>query len=236
MNATTLRLSAPVFEDPSLVDARAPRFNQAVVALVSIAALLTGAWPLFGLLAMQLAVSVTLGRQYCLPCVFYFRVVRPRVGSGPLEDARAPRFANAVGALCLGAATVAYAVGAQWVGFALGALVATLATLAVTTGLCVGCELYRLLARVRGVRRGVIAQVDLELLGQAVREGSVVLFTHPLCSDCVALGERLEREQRHVVKVDVSKHRALAKKYGVAVVPLAVVVAADGRVLGPVKV
>lgn len=235
MNATPLSLSAPLLEASTLVDARAPRFNQAVVAVVSVGALLTGAWPLFGLLAMQLAVSVTLGRRYCLPCVFYFRVVRPRVGPGPLEDARAPRFANVVGALFLGAATAAFAVGAERVGNALGALVATLATLAVTTGLCVGCELYRLLARLRGVRSGVIAQVDLQPLGQSLREGSVVLFTHPLCSDCLALGERLEREQRHVVEVDVSKHRALAKKYGVAVVPLAVVVAADGRVLGAVK-
>jgi hypothetical protein len=233
--ATTYPLTAVTTEDPTVVDARAPRFNQATVALLSIVALATGAWPLFGLLALQLGVSVTLGRRYCLPCVFYFKVVRPRLGPGPLEDSRAPRFANLIGFFFLGAATLAYAVGAPQVGFALGAIVAVLASLAVTTGLCVGCEVYRVLAKLRGVRGGSIERVDLETLGAQVTEGSVVLFTHPLCSDCVTLGERLEAAQRHVVKVDVSKHRALAKKYGVSVVPLAFTVAADGRVLGTVK-
>jgi hypothetical protein len=38
-----------------------------------------------------------------------------------------------------------------------------------------------------------------------------------------------------VVKVDVSKRRDLAKKYGVSVVPLAFEVAPDGRVLGGVS-
>jgi hypothetical protein len=228
----TLTLPELAADDPTVVDARAPRFNQATVALLSAAALATGAWPLFGLLALQLGISVTLGRRYCLPCVFYFKVVRPRLGPGPLEDSRAPRFANQVGFVFLGSATLAYAVGAPAVGFGLGAIVAALAALATTTGLCVGCELYRLLAKLRGVRGGAFERVDLEQLGAPVREGSVVLFTHPLCGDCQRLVQTLEQAQRHVVKVDVSKRRDLAKKYGVSVVPLAFTVAADGRVLG----
>jgi ribosomal protein S26 len=221
-------------EDQSIVDARAPRFNQATVAALSVVALLTGAWPLFALLALQLTVSVRFGRQYCLPCVFYFKVVQPRLGPGKMEDSRAPRFANLIGAVFLSSATLAFLFGARTVGLALGGLVAALATLATVTGLCVGCELYRIIARVRGVKGHSIERVDLEQLG-GVSGPSVVLFTHPLCSDCTALGSRLEREGVAVVKIDVSKRRDLAKKYGVSVVPLAFEVAADGRVLRAVS-
>jgi Domain of unknown function (DUF4395) len=221
-------------EDLSIVDARAPRANQTVVALVSVLALATGAWPLLGLLATQLIISVVFGRKYCLPCVAYFALIQPRLGPGPVEDSRAPRFANQVGAVFLSAATLAYATGFTVVGFVLGAIVAVLASLAATTGLCVGCEAYRLLARLRGVKGGTIDRVDLATLGGEVKDGTVVLFTHPLCSDCITLGRALTDAGTPVVKVDVSKQRPLAKKYGVAVVPFAVRVDASGRVLGNV--
>jgi thioredoxin-like negative regulator of GroEL len=59
----------------------------------------------------------------------------------------------------------------------------------------------------------------------------VVAFSHPLCSDCQELSRRLEGEGRAPVVVDVSRRPDLARKYGVAVVPLAVAVGPDGRVL-----
>lgn len=234
MTATTLSTPLGFNDDLSIVDARAPRFNQTTVALLSIVALITGAWPLLTLLALQLGISVTLGRKYCLPCVIYFRFVQPRFGPGPVEDSRAPRFANILGFIFLGSASLAYAVGLTGIGFGLGAMVAVLATLAATTGLCVGCEAYRLLARFRGVRGGNIERVDLAQLQLEVKEGTVVLFTHPLCSDCTTLSRSLETTGQHVVKIDVSKHRSVAKKYGVSVVPLAFRVDASGRVLGEV--
>lgn len=237
MTATLAQPLSPRREDQSVVDARAPRFNQATVAALSVVALITGAWPLFALLATQLTVSVLFGRQYCLPCVFYFKVVQPRLGAGPMEDSRAPRFANLIGAIFLWSATLAFVVGLPTVGTVLGSIVAALATLAVTTGLCVGCELYRIIARLRGITGGAFEHIDLEQLqgSPTVAEGTVVLFTHPLCSDCNELGTRLEAQGRTVVKVDVSKRRELAKKYGVQVVPLALTVAADGRVLGTAR-
>lgn len=231
--ADTLTAAPIDNSDLSVVDARAPRFNQAVVALGSALAVLTGAWPILLVLGTQLAVSVLFGRQYCLPCVFYFRVVQPRLGPGPVEDSRAPKFANTLGAIFLLSASAAYAAGFGAIGFGLGAMVAGLATLASTTGLCVGCEMYRIIAKLRGVRGGSIEQLDLEALGGEKREG-VVLFTHPLCSDCQTLGSELEAKGEHVLKVDVSKRRDLAKKYGVAVVPLAVRVDGQGRVTGRV--
>src|SRR5205823_11129865 len=130
--------------DLAVIDARAPRFNQATIGLLSLVAVATGWWWLLALLAAQLVVGLMLGRRFCLPCLAYFELVQPRVGEGPLEDSRPPRFANLVGAVFLTLATAAYAAGVSWLGAALGGLVAALALLAATTGFCTGCEAYKL--------------------------------------------------------------------------------------------
>ena len=101
--------SADPYRDTDVIDSRAPRFNQAVVGVVSLLAVATGWWLLLALLALQLAVGLTFGRRFCLPCVAYFELVQRRFGEGELEDARPPRVANMVGIAVLGAASVAYA-------------------------------------------------------------------------------------------------------------------------------
>lgn len=234
MSATALPRLADPYRDLLVIDSRAPRFNQLVVSLGAAVAVLTGFWPLLALLGAQLAVSVRFGREYCLPCVFYFAVVQPRLGEGELEDSRAPRFANLIGAVFLGVATLAYVAGFPSVGAVLGCLVAGLAGLATTTGLCVGCEVYRVIAKLRGIKGGQVETLDLRQLGAPASDNLVVLFTHPLCADCQEAAPRLARAGRTVVCVDVSKRKDLAKKYGVSVVPLAFSVTADGRVLGRV--
>ena len=144
--------AAHPYLDTSVIDARAPRFNQAVVGILALVAVTVGPWWLLALLAAQLAIGLTFGRRWCLPCLAYFELVQPRLGEGPLEDARPPRFANVVGAVVLTAASVAFAAGAEAAGSALGVLVATLALLAAATGLCVGCEAYKLAYRLTGRR------------------------------------------------------------------------------------
>jgi hypothetical protein len=144
------RRAAHPYRDLDVIDARAPRFNQATIGALALFAVLTGWWWLLGLLALQLAAGLTLGRRYCLPCVAYFELVQPRLGEGPLEDARPPRFANLVGLVVLGAATIAYAAGLAPLGAALGLLVAALALLAAATGFCAGCEAYKLGCLLRG--------------------------------------------------------------------------------------
>jgi hypothetical protein len=133
------------------VDARAPRTVQATIGILALVAFLTGWWPLLAILAAQLAIGVTLGRRWCVPCVFYFEVLQPRIGEGPIEDARPPRFANTIGVAVLGSASLAHAFGLSALGWTLGLLVAALALLSAATGFCVGCEAYKLLARFRGI-------------------------------------------------------------------------------------
>jgi len=139
-----MKRRADPYRDTQVIDARAPRTNQAVVGLVALGAMLTGWWWLLALLALQLALGLTLGRRWCLACLFYFEVVQPRLGEGPLEDSRPPRFANVVGFGVLASSSIAYAAGATTVGATLGVLVAALALLAATTGFCAGCTAYRL--------------------------------------------------------------------------------------------
>jgi hypothetical protein len=230
VSAVTLRTADP-WTDTDVIDARAPRTNQAIVGALSLLAFLTGWWPILGLLAAQLAIGLTFGRRWCLPCLLYFEVVQPRLGEGPIEDSRPPRFANVVGVIFLGSATLAHALGFTAVGWGLGLIVAALALLAATTGVCVGCEIYRLGARVRGIRPGRIERVDLAEIGAAGREGEVVVqFTHPLCTDCHTLERELVAAGRDVVTVDVSRRPELARKYGVALVPTAVAVGPQGIV------
>ena len=132
--------AAEPYVDTSVIDARAPRFNQTVVGLLSLVAVTTGPWWLLALLGLQLIVGLTFGRRWCLPCLAYFELVQPRLGEGPLEDSRPPRFANIVGAVFLSAASLAFAGGLETVGAALGGIVAVLALLAATTGLCVAAR------------------------------------------------------------------------------------------------
>jgi len=223
---------ADPYRDTDVIGSRAPRTNQAIVGSLSLLAAITGWWPILGILAGQLAIGLLFGRRYCLPCLLYFEVIQPRIGEGPIEDSRPPRFANVVGAIFLGSATLAYLVGLSAVGLALALLVAALALLAAITGLCVGCEIYRVAARMRGVRARRIDSVDLAELGASGTGGEIVVeFTHPLCTDCRSLEAELRAAGRTVVTVDVSRRPELARKYGVVLVPTAVAVTASGAVV-----
>ncbi|HVF52735.1 MAG TPA: DUF4395 family protein [Actinomycetota bacterium] len=239
MNSVKAPTAHP-YDDTEVVDVRAPRFVQGTTAVLSIVALITGWWGLPAAMGLQLIVGLTFGRRYCLPCVAYFELVQPRLGEGEIEDARAPRFANILGAIFLTAATAAHAFGAStsaWAdeastfGWMIIAMVAALATLASVTGLCVGCEMYRFAAKVKGVRPGHFDSVDLSELGVERREQVVIHFTHPLCSGCKTTSADLTARGHELVEVDVSRRPDLARKYHVSIVPTAFSVAPTGRVL-----
>ena len=142
--------AADPYRDLTVIDSRAPRFNQTVIGALSLLAVATGWWWLLALLALQLALGLTLGRRWCLACIAYFELIQPRFGEGPLEDSRPPRAANMVGFAVLTAASIAYALGLTFLGIALGLLVASLALLAAATGFCTGCEAYKLGCRLTG--------------------------------------------------------------------------------------
>ena len=223
--------TADPWRDTDVIDTRAPRFNQTVVGVFALAGALLG-WPvLWALMSLQLAAGLLLGRRFCLSCLAYFTLVQPRFGEGELEDSRPPRLANVMGAVFLAAAAAAWWLGLPALGTVLGALVAALALLAVFSGFCTGCEIYKLSARLRGISPRRHSHIEPADLGAALGPRTYVEFTHPLCSECREWEARLAAEPDPLVKVDVRERPDLARKYGIAVVPTIFAVAADGAVL-----
>jgi hypothetical protein len=220
--------TADPYRDLDVIDSRAPRFNQATIGSLALLAFVSGWWPLLAILAAQLFIGLRFGRQYCLPCLTYFAVIQPRIGEGPIEDSRPPRFANQVGLVVLAAASIAHLAGLEVLGWALGLLVAALALFAAITGLCVGCELYKLVARLRGTYGESLQEFDLADLETGVTEGVTVLFTHPLCTDCHRVERDLRGQGTRLVGINVRERPDLARKYGISVVPTLVSVEPDG--------
>jgi len=213
-----------------LVDVRAARLAQATTAVLVIAAAVLRSPALLLLPLAHCAASALLGRRGNLPVVAFDALLRPRLGEARLEDARPPRFASAVGAALLAAAVLALAAEQAALAWSLALLVGSLALLAAATGFCLGCWIYRLAAPLRGVRPGSPRHIDLAEIGAPASDGLVVEFTHPLCADCIDLHARLVGSGRPVFPVDVAARPDLARKYRVAVVPLAYAVRPDGTV------
>ncbi len=137
---------------PPPIDPRGPRFNQAVLATGLLVGFLLDLEAVVPVFAAVLFLGAALGPRYGPFLRLYAEVIKPRLAPpAELEDPRPPRFAATVGALFLLAATISFAAGASGLGWALTLVVAALAALAATTGVCLGCEVYLLAVRRRGV-------------------------------------------------------------------------------------
>lgn len=142
----------PTTTRPQPIDPRGPRFNQAVLAIALILGFVTQQWWVTPLFAVVLFLGAAFGPRYGPFLRLYVEAIKPRLAPPiELEDPRPPRFAATVGVIFLGSATVAFLLGAATLGWALTLIVAALAGLAATTGICVGCEIYLVVARRRGV-------------------------------------------------------------------------------------
>ncbi len=137
---------------PAPIDSRGPRFNQAVLAVALLTGFLVDWRPVVPLFALVLLAGAAFGPRYGPFLALYAKAIRPRLGPPrEMEDPRPPRFSAALGVVVLTAATLAFVAGHPGVGWALALLVAALAGLSATTGICVGCEIYLLAARRRPV-------------------------------------------------------------------------------------
>jgi len=136
---------------PTQVDPRGLRVVAGITAVVLAAVLVTPEAVRLVLLTFQVAVfavAAVIGLQSSPYAVFYAKVVRPRIGApAELEDARPPRFAQAVGLAFTTIALVALLLGATTVGLVAAAFALVAAVLNASVGLCLGCELYLALRR-----------------------------------------------------------------------------------------
>lgn len=139
-------------QTPTPIDPRGPRFNQAVLTVALLAGFLLDARWVAPVFAVVLFLGAAFGPRYGPFLRLYAEAIKPRLSPpSELEDPRPPRFAAAVGVIFLLAATISFAAGAIGLGWVLALIVAALAGLAAVTGICVGCEIYLLFARRRGV-------------------------------------------------------------------------------------
>jgi len=125
------------------VDINVPRFNQACVAVLTGLAFVTQWWPIVAFVAVVLALTRFAGPRFGLFTQIYLQFVKPRLDNTvETEPSGPPRFAQLLGVLFLGAATLAFLLGASPVGWVLTLMVTALAALAATTKICVGCVIY----------------------------------------------------------------------------------------------
>jgi hypothetical protein len=132
-------------QTPKLIDARQPRLGQGITSVLLILnfVLFPDAPVFVPILAVVMGAASLLGPAFNV-YAYLFKALRPRLGQPKeLEEPWPPRFANLVGFIFLGVATLSfYVFDIPALGWTLSLIVAALAGLAATTGLCVGCEFY----------------------------------------------------------------------------------------------
>jgi len=138
---------------PRLIDPRGHRFGAGLSVVFLVLGFIANVALVVPVIGIALGVSAYLGTRYSAlgrP----WPLVRRALGLGPpaeLESEVPPRFAQALGTLGLGLATLALGVGwltgatvATAAGWALAGAVAALQLVLAATGYCLGCQLYRL--------------------------------------------------------------------------------------------
>lgn len=145
---------------PDIVDVRGPRFAAWVTTVVLVITLAVSA-------ASPLAAAAVLGVQAVIFAVgavggprkhpygrIFARFVAPRLGPVEEREPVAPlKFAQLVGLIFAVAGVVAFAADAFLVGVVATAAALTAAFLNAAFGICLGCQLYPLVARFRGAAR-----------------------------------------------------------------------------------
>ncbi|GAA4251089.1 DUF4395 domain-containing protein [Dactylosporangium darangshiense] len=131
------------------LDPRGPRFAAVITTVVFVVVLLTGS----GWLALAQAVIFAIGAYdprrtpYAL---LYRYLVAPRLAPPAEREDPAPvRFAQAVGLVFAAVAVVGYLSGATVLGVVFAAFALVAAFLNGFFGLCLGCEAYLLIRRLR---------------------------------------------------------------------------------------
>ncbi len=161
---TTAQSDSPTSSTPSAdrtesatakVDPRAPRFGQSLTALGLAAGIVFDAPVAIYAVTVVLVAAVASGWRLDLYAVLWRRVAVPVVGTPAEREPAAPhRFARVMGALGTALASTLLLAGLPLAGYAIAGAVAALAGLAATTGICLGCRMYRQVSFFR--RLGVV--------------------------------------------------------------------------------
>jgi hypothetical protein len=132
------------------VDPRGLRFAAALTTVVlALTLVLNNPWPL-AVQAVVFAISVAFGVQASPYGLLFKRLIRPRLGPPKeLEDAAPPRFAQLVGLVFAVLGLIGYLAGVEVLGVVATGFALVAAFVNAAVGLCLGCEAYLLIHRIR---------------------------------------------------------------------------------------
>lgn len=131
------------------VDPRGLRFAAALTTVVlALTLALNNPWPL-AVQAVVFAISVVFGVQASPYGLLFKRFVRPLGAPKELEDAVPPRFAQLVGLGFAVLGLIGYLTGAELLGVVATGFALVAAFVNAAVGLCLGCEAYLLIHRIR---------------------------------------------------------------------------------------
>lgn len=146
-----------VFTFPNPVNEKAARSVAGGVVVLAALTLLTQWWWLAAILAIGFALRVAGGPRYSPLGRLAVHVIAPRFGEPRLVPGPPKRFAQTVGLLFSGAATVALVLGSGTVATVLLAVLIVFAVLESAFGFCAGCWVFGHLMRL-----GVIPEETCE--------------------------------------------------------------------------
>ena len=133
---------------PLAVDPRGPRLAAAVTAVVLALGLATSSAWIVGAQAVIFAMGAAGRSPYQ---ILFATLVRPRLSPTTEREPVAPlRFAQTVGLVFASVGAVGFATGLDPLGFVFTGFAFAAAFLNAAFGLCLGCELYLLIARAAG--------------------------------------------------------------------------------------
>lgn len=143
MSTVTQDAAARANDGPTLVDARAPRFGQAITAS-GLALGIALQQPLLVYAVAAALLTAVLTRWRYDPYGLLWRLlVGTVVGRGEREPAAPHRFAKLLGAVGTTLASALFLAGFPLPAYVVAGLIAVPAALGATTGLCIGCRMYR---------------------------------------------------------------------------------------------
>jgi hypothetical protein len=132
------------------IDARGPRFGAAITSIVFLIVLATEYLPLLIWQTAVFAIGAFTGPTETPYAWVYRRFVQPRLkGEVPKEDVRPPKFAQLVGFLFALVASIALITDSIDVFFIAASFALAAALLNAVFKICLGCEMYLTLVKVR---------------------------------------------------------------------------------------
>lgn len=199
-----------------------PRFAQAITGVLALEAIVFDT-PAALVVALALVLLSLAGPRWS-PVGWVFRRIAPPATE--LEPAAPVRFSQGLAAAFLTTSLALLALGAGVASAIVAGMVSAVALVSAITGVCIGCEAYRL---VLALRRGDSEDVraDLGLTGAGPW---LVVLTAPGCARCEPVARQMQSAagDREVVRVNLAQ-RPRAASLPVRSVPAALAVGHDGR-------